>query len=39
MLETTLEVASERYGEDIKKKYAPKSLSGRTRKQEQEKSE
>ena len=27
MLETTLEVASERYGEDIKKKCAPKSLS------------
>jgi len=26
MLETTLEVASELYGEDIKKKYAPKSL-------------
>jgi transposase len=33
MLETTLEVASERYGEDIKKKYAPKSLSGHTTKQ------
>jgi transposase len=27
MLETTLEVASELYGEDIKKKNAPKSLS------------
>jgi transposase-like protein len=27
MLETTLEVASELYGEDIKKKYAPKSSS------------
>ena len=26
MLETTIEVASELYGEDIKKKYAPKSL-------------
>ena len=37
MLETTLEVASERYGENIKKKYAPKSLSGPTRKAKQEK--
>jgi transposase-like protein len=39
MLETTLEVASERYGEDIKKKYAPKSLSGRTREPKQKKGE
>lgn len=39
MLETTLEVASERYGEDIKKKCAPKSLSGHTKKPAQEKSE
>lgn len=39
MLETTLEVASERYGEDVKKKCAPKSLSERNSKPRQKKSE
>jgi transposase len=39
MLETTLEVASERYGEDLKKRYAPKSLSERDKKPRQKSSE
>lgn len=39
MLETTLEVASERYGEDVKKKCAPKSLSERSSKPRQKKRE
>lgn len=39
MLETTLEVASERYGEDVKKKCAPRSLSERSSKPRQKKSE